>query len=221
MAGFALDGLVVPAINTKKGKHRKSVSVRTKRDAQAEARSDFDTQLMLQVCEGNAEAGNTLLRRNFDRVARYIARVVRDQRPIEDLAQDVFLQVLKKAKTYEPTAKFSTWLYRIATNTSLNYIKQAYIKKRREHNPDLDEPVIVDRSGRSPEREVSLDELRGQVSAAISSLPVRQRIALTLFEYEELSYEQIATVLGTNVGSVRSLLKRARQGLRAKLGGLV
>ena len=211
----------MPAINTQKGKLRKSVSVRTKRDAQAEAQSDFDTQLMLQVREGNAEAGNTLLRRNFDRVARYIARVVRDQRPIEDLAQDVFLQVLKKAKTYEPTAKFSTWLYRIATNTSLNYIKQAHIKRRREHNPDLDKPVIVDRSGRSPEREVSLDELREQVSTAISSLPVKQRIALMLFEYEDLSYEQIATVLGTNVGAVRSLLKRARQELRGKLDGLV
>lgn len=193
-----------------------------KSEARAESLADFDTQLMLRVREGSSEAANALVRRNFDRVSRYISRVVRDSRSVEDLTQDVFLQVHKSAQRYEPTAKFSTWLYRIATNIALNYLNQAYVKKRRDRNrDDYGEPEIADRADSSPERQFSLDELRDRVSAAVSALPIKQRIALTLFQYEELSYEQIASVLGTTVESVRCLLTRARAALRASLDGLL
>lgn len=195
----------------------------TKAKARADALADLDTQMMLQVRQGNAEVANSLVRRNFTRVSRYISRVVRDPRSVEDLTQDVFLQVLKSAHRYEPTARFSTWLYRIATNTALNHLNQAYVKKQRDRTRESDngQPEIVDRSNSSPERQLSLDELRIRVSAAVSTLPVKQRIALTLFQYEGLSYEQIASVLDTTVESVRSLLSRARAALRAKLSGLL
>ena len=217
----ALDGLLMGRASIKPGLSKPGRQTPAKADAPSGVLSDFDTQLMLQVREGNPDAANALMRRNFDRVSRFIARVVRNPRPIEDLTQDVFYQVLKSAPRYEPNAKFSTWLYRIATNTARNYLSQAYVRKRRDQDPETGKPDPVDRAGSSPDRQLSLDELQARVSAAISSLPVNQRIALTLFQYEELSYEQIATVLDTTVESVRCLLKRGRESLRRKLSGLV
>jgi len=202
------------------------LGVRTRRvPAEPETRpgilADFDTQLMLQVRDGSVEAGNLLIRRNLERVYRYIARVVRNPRPVEDLTQDVFLQVLKNAPRYEPTARFSTWLYRIATNTALNYLSQAYTKMPRDAEVSAGAARVADRAESGPERQMSLEELRAKVSGAINELPAKQRVALTLFQYEELSYEQIAAVLDTTVEAVRCLLKRARDTLRAKLEGLL
>jgi RNA polymerase sigma-70 factor (ECF subfamily) len=183
--------------------------------------TDLDAQLMLELRAGNTEAGNALVRRNFDRVARYVGRVVRDQRPVEDLAQEVFLQIFKAAGRYEPTAKFSTWLYRIATNTARNYLAQSYVRRRREPDPGQGGPVVAAGADSAPERQLSLDDLRRRVADALASLPVNQRIALTLCEYEGLSYEQIAAVLDTTVDAVRGMIKRAREALRPKLRGLV
>lgn len=183
--------------------------------------TDLDTQLMLQVREGSPAAADALVRRNFDRVSGYIARVVRDRRAVEDLTQEVFLQVLKHAPRYQPTARFSTWLYRVATNAALNYLNQAHVKNRRGPQADRAEARLADRSDTRPERRMSLDELRSEVAAAISGLPAKQRIALALFEFESLSYEQIAAVLDTSLESVRNLLKRARETLRGELAGLL
>jgi RNA polymerase sigma-70 factor, ECF subfamily len=182
--------------------------------------SDLDTQLMLQVREGNSAAASTLIRRNFPRVSRFIARVVRHERAVEDLAQEVFLQVLSHAGEYRPTAKFSTWLYRIATNTALRYVGQAY-NKRRVPVPVDEGMDVSDATAPEPSRQLDMDELKAQVSAAIDKLPPNQRVALVLFEYEDLSYQQIAAVLNLTVEAVRCLLMRARAALRADLIGLV
>ena len=181
---------------------------------------DLDTQLMLQVRDGNREAANSLIRRNFSRISRYIARLVGYNRPVEDLTQDVFLQAITRAAHYKPTAKVTTWLYRIATNTSLNYLKQPSVKLLAAEPPEgaLELPA---RAESAPERQVNLDELKAQVADAIAALPINQRIALTLFQYEDFSYEQIAIVLDVTVEAVRSLLMRARTTLRGKLAGLL
>ncbi|MFH1745542.1 MAG: sigma-70 family RNA polymerase sigma factor [Planctomycetota bacterium] len=186
-----------------------------------EVLADLDTQLMLRVRAGNREAANTLVRRNFARVSRYISRLVRKTGPVEDLVQDVFVRVWHSSDRYEPTAKFSTWLYRIATNTALNYLGRSSAKEIQEPDPEVANHDIADPSDSAPERDLTLEEMRERISSAIASLPVKQRIALTLFEYEELSYEQIAGVLDTSVESVRSLLKRARHLLRDKLSGVL
>ncbi|MBU0639539.1 MAG: sigma-70 family RNA polymerase sigma factor [Planctomycetes bacterium] len=185
-----------------------------------DALGDFDTQLMLQVRDGNREAANALVRRNFERVSRYVARVVRQPRAVEDLTQDVFVQVLTHANRYEPTAKFSTWLYRVATNMALHHLDRARVRRRVAEpvGPDLD---IADTSDAAPDVRMSLDELRDRVALAIGTLPAKQRVALTLFEYEGLSYEQTAAVLEVTVEGVRSLLMRARTTLRRKLIGLL
>ncbi len=182
---------------------------------------DFDTQLMLQVREGNSEAASRLVRRNFERVSAYIGRIVRQQRAVEDLTNDVFLSVFAHAGDYQPTAKFSTWVYRIATNRAFNYLKQAAKLKQFSTGLDDREAAIPDRSDTRPERRMQLDELKLRVAEALSALPARQRAALTLFEYDTMSYEQIAAILDVTVDSVRGLLTRARADLRKRLIGVL
>jgi RNA polymerase sigma-70 factor (ECF subfamily) len=188
--------------------------------AAAAALGDLDTQLMLQVQAGDREAAGTLVRRNRDRIERYILRLVRDNRAAEDLTQDVLLQALSRAELYRPTARVSTWLYRIATNTALNYLKQA-ARRRRAVEPADRTLELPDPHEPTPERQMTLDELKQQVAEAVDRLPFKQRIALTLFEYEECSYEQIAAVLDVTIEAVRSLLMRARTTLRRELHGLI
>jgi RNA polymerase sigma-70 factor (ECF subfamily) len=199
----------------------KSLRIEAERARSESVLADLDTQLMLQVRGGDPDASNMLVRRNFDRVARYISRVVRDHRMVEDLSQEVFLQVLSNADRYQPTARFSTWLYRVATNTALNYMSHARVRQRATQVPST-EMNLPDRCREAdPDRQLSLDELKNRVSGAIGDLPIKQRIALTLFEYEDLSYQQIATVLEVTVEAVRCLLTRARTTLRRKLADLV
>jgi len=178
--------------------------------------ADFDTQLMLQVAAGSREAGSLLIKRNGQQIARYLGRLVRDPNAVEDLSHDVFLQALSHADQFRPTAKVSTWLYRIATNTALNYLKQS--SRRRAQATPVDRPLeVTDPKESGPERRVTQDELRQHVSRAILNLPINQRVALTLFQYEEFPYEQIASVLDVSVEAVRCLLNRARVTLRREL----
>ena len=203
------------------GTSRAPARTPAKQAARPPVTADFDTQLMLQVRAGSQDAANALMRRNFAWVSRYIARIIRNGACAEDLTQDVFLKVLKSASRYKPTAKFSTWLYRIATTTSLSYLAKERGKKDRGRHSDAEESEVPDRREVAPERQVSRDEMKARISAAIRSLPVKQHIAMTLFVNEQLSYEQIATILDTTVDGVRSLLKRGRERLRPKLGDLL
>ncbi len=182
--------------------------------------ADLDTQLMLQARDGDREAANMLVRRNFDRISRYITRLVGRDRAAEDLTQDVFLRALTNADRYVPTAKVTTWLYRIATNTVLNHLKRPHQKRQVDENTEgaLEPP---DHKTTAPDGQLSLDELRARVAQAVRDLPPNQRVALTLFQYEDCSYEQIAAVLDVTVEAVRSLLLRARTTLRRELQGLM
>jgi len=214
----------------KKGRLRPAAPQRVQKHVDAAALADLDTQLMLALHDGDTSAGNALVRRNFERVAGYLTRLIGDPAPVEDLAQDVFLQVFKSARRYEPTARFSTWLYRIATNAARNYLTRSTRRQQLRAGsvesagrPDLDRPAepAETRSDAAPDRHLTLDEMRAQVAAALGSLPVNQRIALTLYEFEDLSYEQIAAILELSVEAVRGLLKRARHNLRPLLRELL
>ncbi len=192
----------------------------TPRAAECSPLDDVDTQLMLQARDGNQQAADELVRRNGARITRYVTRLVRDPRAAEDLTQDVFLQAFSRPEHYEPTARVLTWLYRVATNLALNYLKRASHRHEGPAAADVDVGV-ADPHEPPPDCRLSLDELKQQVAEALARLPANQRIALTLFEYEECSYEQIATVLDVTVEAVRSLLLRARTTLRRDLQGLL
>lgn len=180
---------------------------------------DIDAQLMVLMRDGDRDAGNQLVRRNAERVARFVSRVVRNPRVIEDLTQDVFKNMVRYAARYEPACKFSTWLYRIATNIALDHLDRAAVRKR-ENGAMTDGETLPDRRSERPDKRMSLDELRSAVAAALESLPPNQRIAITLHQYETMSYEQISAIMECSVESVRSLLARARASLRERLGGL-
>lgn len=182
--------------------------------------ADIDTQLILQYAAGRSDAANALIRRNLDRVTRFVARVVRDPRVIEDLVQDVFVHVLTRAGTYTPSARFSTWLYRVATNTALSHLRQRSTQKRKPPAA-LAEMDIADAGQPLPEQTLKFNELRERLAALIDELPPNQRIALVLFETEDFTYHQIAHVLSVTVESVRALLMRARTTLRRRLGPLL
>lgn len=192
----------------------------TSRDAGSSILADMDTQLMLRCREGDSDAASQLIRRNLPHVARFVGRIVRDEHLVEDITHDVFVRVLTAAPRYQPTAKFSTWLYRIATNAARDCLN---LSRRRSRSGGDSERVttIQDDDIPDPARAASLDELRAQVNAAIAKLPLNQRCALTLFEFEGLTYEEIAAVMDGTVESVRCLLSRARNQLRQRLNTIV
>jgi RNA polymerase sigma-70 factor, ECF subfamily len=182
------------------------------------ARGDYDSELMLQLRAGVRDAGEKLAERNCARIARFITRVVRDPRAVEDLTQDVFLQVFKNSSRYEPTARFSTWLFRIATNVSINYVHKS-ARRRRQLRQALENPPPAAHG--APDSELGIDEIRARVSAAMGRLPVNQRLAVTLFNLDGFSYEQTSIIMACTQEAVRGLLMRARATLRDELRDLI
>ncbi len=187
------------------------------------AEPDPDAQLMLRVQRGDMAAFEALVEKYKQPVINLVARTLRDADEAEDVAQNVFVQVHKSAARYRATAKFSTWLFTIARNLCLNEIR-----RRIRHPADsLDEPApgsdepreasLLDRAASSADASAVREELFAKVDEAIHSLPETQRTALLLCREEELSYEEIAEVVGCSLSATKSLIHRARETLKAKL----
>jgi RNA polymerase sigma-70 factor, ECF subfamily len=186
---------------------------------------DLDAQLMLRVKEGDDESFRVLLEKYRNPVIHFAYRMVQDRAISEELAQEVFLRVYRSRQTYEPTARFTTWLFRIATHLALNWLRDGR-KERGQHRLD------DDRDGEMPAREVP-DRLPSmeqrmvwqarlqEVRDAIAQLPDKQRAAVLMHKYEEMEYAQIAGVLECSESAVKSLLFRAYESLRARLAHMV
>jgi len=147
-------------------------------------------------------------------------RMLQNKEDAEDVTQDVFIQALKSFKEFRGESKLSTWFYRIAVNTSLNFQR----KKKRERWLSLDfgwdesdDPREVASADVNPQDNMERNEIELVVQKAINSLPKRQRAALILYYYEGLSYDEISKVLGVSISSVESRLHRAKQALALKL----
>ncbi|MGE3182484.1 MAG: RNA polymerase sigma factor [Phycisphaerae bacterium] len=197
-------------------KKRAAIAPADQREQAGDAQylGDIDAQLMFRIAAGDREAEAALVRRNATVVARYIARVLRDEHIREDVVQDVLMRAIAAAPRYRATAKFSTWLYRIATNVALRHLEKS---NKSQTNTEQEVFQNLPTSGQNPESTVTRDELRQHVGRALGALPPNQRIPLTLFQYEGLSYQQIADVMDLSVESIRALLKRARESLRKNL----
>jgi RNA polymerase sigma-70 factor (ECF subfamily) len=158
--------------------------------------------------------------------------MVRDSAAAEDLAQEVFLRVYRARGQYLPTAKFTTWMFRIATNLALNALRNGRYRQMeisidqaasdRFADADSDQPAmeIADRQA-SIESELIQRDRTELIKRAIESLPEKQRAAVLLHKYEELDYDQIASVLGCSESALKSLLFRAYETLRLELAPLI
>jgi RNA polymerase sigma-70 factor (ECF subfamily) len=179
-----------------------------------------DAQLMLRVREGDDSSFALLLHQHRRPVVHFLFRMVQNQAISEELAQEVFLRVYRSRATYEPTAKFTTWLFRIATHVGLNWIRD---RKQERGQESLEEEVIEGVGRQIPDRrptvehrmvsEARLDEVR----RAVDALPAKQRAAVIMHKYHELDYDQIASALGISGSALKSLLFRAYETLRGRL----
>ncbi|MBL7130253.1 MAG: sigma-70 family RNA polymerase sigma factor [Candidatus Omnitrophica bacterium] len=181
---------------------------------------------MLKFQQGDKFAFEELLDKYQKPVINFIYRMIQNKDEADDLAQDVFIRVYNSAKTYRPTAKFSTWIYTIARNICLNELRK---KERRNISLDQGIPTqegelkreIASPEGSSPYEDASKHELQELVKEAIESLPVNQRMAVVLRRYQLLSYEEIAKTMDCSVSAVKSLLNRAKESLKEKLKSYV
>jgi RNA polymerase sigma-70 factor (ECF subfamily) len=176
---------------------------------------------MKRVAKGDDEAFRLLFERHYRLAYSVIYRQLGVQSIAEDLVQEAFLRVYRAAPKYEPTAKFSTWLYTVVTNLCLNYKRDRARDKLRLVTGEDDEggnPLEQLAATEEPDHD-ALDtaERARVVREAIAELPENQRMALILSRYEDKSYEEVAEILGTTVAAVKSLTSRARETLREKL----
>jgi RNA polymerase sigma-70 factor, ECF subfamily len=178
--------------------------------------------LMARIAKGEDEAFEILVNRHQTSVLNLIYRFIGDRTRAKDLAQEVFIRVWQAAKTYKPEAKFTTWIYRIATNVCFNELKSARRKKwfsfnrSDEGGEHIFEETLAD-NALSAEDLVLEKERSRQISDALQSLPENQRMALVLKRYDDLSYREIAQIIGCSVSAVESLLVRAKRTLQEKL----
>jgi RNA polymerase sigma-70 factor (ECF subfamily) len=194
----------------------------------AMARSDV--QLMLDVKAGDEQSFELLLQRYRTPLVNFLYRMVRAREEAEDLAQEVFLRVYRARKDYVPSAKFTTWLFRIATNLALNSVRD---NRHQRMEVSLDAPVTIDAEDgdekpldiaeKHPNIEQYLVEeaRKKMIRHAIDKLPEKQRAAVLLHKYQELDYGDIAKILECSESALKSLLFRAYETLRVELAPLV
>ena len=174
---------------------------------------------MRQVAAGDMEAFQSLIEAHQTRVVGTVAKMLGDDVDSEDIAQQVFIRVWKSAARYQPTAKFTTWLFKITRNLVFNELRR---RKRHPVTPlqlEEDEHFFqpADNAAMSPDASLLDAELNDALQIAIDALPETQRMAIILRRYEEMPYDEIGEVLGLSVPAVKSVLFRARAELRENL----
>ena len=188
-----------------------------------------DVQLMLDVKAGDEASFELLLHRYRTPLVNFLYRMVRNREQAEDLAQEVFLRVYRAREDYVPSAKFTTWLFRIATNLALNSVRDTRYRKL---EVSIDAPIGETEDGDErtldiPEKHPNIeqhlveDARRKMIRHAIDKLPEKQRAAVLLHKYQELDYAEIAKILACSESALKSLLFRAYETLRVELAPLV
>jgi RNA polymerase sigma-70 factor (ECF subfamily) len=184
---------------------------------------DWDSELMLRVRDGDQRSFELLLEKHRGPMIHFLHRMVQNDGVAEELTQEVFLRVFRSRGSYQPSAKFTTWLFRIATHLALNWIRDG---RNEKSQTSLDkEPAdgvsrqVPDRR-RTVEQELLYQAKLREVRQAIHRLPAKQRAAVMMHKYEEMEYAQIAGVIGCSESAVKSLLFRAYEALRLRLAHL-
>jgi RNA polymerase sigma-70 factor (ECF subfamily) len=182
-----------------------------------------DAQVMLRVREGDDAAFNYLVQRYRRAMIGFMYRMTHNAAIAEELAQEVFLRVYRSRESYSADAKFSTWLYRIATNLAVNHARDNK-NERPEFKSSLDESdeetgLSMDVADERPgvEQQLLRRERLQAIRRVVESLPERQRMAVLMHKYQELDYRQIAEVMHLSESATKSLLFRAYESLRESL----
>jgi RNA polymerase sigma-70 factor (ECF subfamily) len=172
---------------------------------------EADAALALRAAAGDRDAFGALVQRHQAAVRRLTRAVTGDAHDADDAAQDAFLSALDRIETYDPSRPFGPWLMRIATNAAIDLVRRRAVRKA----DALDERAPS--RGASPASDAEAAEVRAKLTAALASLPERQRVAVTLFDVEGYSHSEIAGVLRIPEGTVRSDVFHARRTLRVAL----
>ena len=185
---------------------------------------------MLDVKAGDEQSFELLLHRYRTPLVNFLYRMVRSREQAEDLAQEVFIRVYRARDEYVPSAKFTTWLFRIATNLALNSLRD---RRHEKLDISIDAPVVADAedgdekpfqvADKHPtiEQELVEEARKRMIRHAIEKLPEKQRAAVLLHKYQELDYAEIAKILSCSESALKSLMFRAYETLRVELAPLV
>lgn len=187
--------------------------------------ADADRLLVKRVQAGDQAAFNALVLKYQQRVLKLVSRYVRDPEEALDVAQEVFIRAYRALKGFRGDSAFYTWLYRIAVNAAKNAIGAA-TRNPVEGGLDVDDPELVEVQRRmtdeaTPERLLYTEELKETINRAIEELPPELRRAILLREVKGLSYEEIAQVMDSPVGTVRSRIFRAREAVAQSIKPLL
>jgi RNA polymerase sigma-70 factor (ECF subfamily) len=195
----------------------------TLQPAMAGAQSYTDAEVMLRVKAGDQSAFDYLVQKYRRPLVSFMYRMARNTAAAEDLAQEVFLRVYRSRQTYEASAKFTTWLYRIATNLAVNHARDTR-HERPEVTVSLDEPdeetgtTLDVADGTITAEEALMRRERMQaIRSKVEALPERQKLAVLMHKYQQMDYKQIADVLKLSESATKSLLFRAYETLREQL----
>jgi RNA polymerase sigma-70 factor (ECF subfamily) len=182
-----------------------------------------ESNLIQGIQQGDRKAFQQLVKTYQRMVVNTCFGIVHNTADAEDLAQDVFLEIFRSAGNFRGDSKISTWLYRISTNRSLNFVRN---KKRKGFFQSLEETFTGGRNRNSeisenhndqPDRNITDQQRSELLHRAIDRLPEKQRLAFTLNKYEELPYQQIAEIMEVSLASVESLIHRAKKNLQEQL----
>jgi len=182
-----------------------------------------DAAVMLRVAAGDEAGFNYLVEKYHRAMIHFLMRMVRNQAVAEELAQDVFLRVYRSRESYRAEAKFTTWLYRIATNLAVNYARDTKHERAAQtvylDVPDEETGTTPDVADDDPtvEQRLLRDERMAAIRNHVMALPERQRMAVLMHKYQGMDYRQIGEVLKLSESATKSLLFRAYQTLRDKL----
>jgi len=184
-----------------------------------------DQELVARVQAGDKQAFNLLVQKYQHKLIKMICRYVADPSEAQDVAQEAFIKAYRALPNFRGDSSFYTWIYRIGANTAKNYL---VAQGRRPPGADIDaadaEQYVADpllRETDTPEGIAQRDEVERAVYEAIDALPADLRTAITLREFDGLSYEEIATVMECPVGTVRSRIFRAREAIDKRLRPLL
>lgn len=186
--------------------------------------TDIDAELVRRVQLGDKGAFDLLVRKYQQRLAKLVSRFIADPAEVEDVVQESFIKAYRALPNFRGESAFYTWLYRIATNAAKN---QLVANKRRPPKSDVDITSGATELGfelegeESPEGEAVSSEIKQAIQLALEEMPEDLRLALTMCEFDGLSYEEIAEVMECPIGTVRSRIFRARQALDKRLNPVI